>query len=90
MGIWDASWALLEIWKPLEDAVGGFGSVLRAILAVFGALGGVLGASWKFFEASWRRSQASWNTWRHLGGVLGVLEGIWRPLGDVLGGLEGI
>ena len=40
----------------LVDAVGGFGNVLRAILAVLGALGDVLGTSWKFFEASWRRS----------------------------------
>ena len=55
--------ALGDVWRPLGDAVGGFGGVLRAILAVFGALGGVLGTSWRFWEASWGR----------LGGVLEVM-----------------
>ena len=101
-----------DVWRPLGDAVGGFGGVLRAILAVRCALGGVLGTSWRFLEASWgrlggvlevmlvasgrfleaswRRLGQSWNILRHLGSVLGLLEGVWRLLGDVLGLVWGV
>ena len=64
---------LRDVWRPLGDAVGGFGGVLRAILTVLGALGNVLGTSWRFWEASWGR----------LGGVLEVMLNQDEPRSDV-------